>query len=354
MAIDAPSPIPVPAPRPRIVVAGAVGSTERLLKALIRHNALVVGVLGLDECLGPGTAGYRRLDAIAEGTNIPYADFRNINDPATATAIRRWEPDLLFVVGLSQLVHRELLNLPRLGCIGFHPTWLPEGRGRAPLVWMALEERPGAATFFLMTEDMDAGPIFVQEPFRFTKDDDAEAITRQTEAAMDRALDRWLPQLLRGEWNPVPQDESRATYYGRRAPADGIIDWHAHSQTILSLVRAVTRPYPGAYSFFRDHKIVVWRAAAAEELRWTGVPGRLLVHDPQKGWLVGTGDGALWLNELEVVSSIGRRTADEVLRVGARLGYVSQNELFHLRNRLAVLESRIARLDGHDGHGSWA
>ena len=58
-------------------------------------------------------------------------------------------PDLLFVTGLSQIVKPPLLNLPRIGCIGFHPTWLPKGRGRAPLGWLVLDGVPGAATFFL-------------------------------------------------------------------------------------------------------------------------------------------------------------------------------------------------------------
>ncbi len=341
---------PAPTGPPRIVVAGAVGSTERLVKALIRHGAPVGGVMGLDQSARARTSDYRRLDRIAEDADIPYADFLQINAEETVATIRAWQPDLLFAVGLSQIVRPELLRVPRMGCIGFHPTWLPEGRGRAPVVWMALEGRPGAATFFLMNEGVDAGPVLVQEPFRPAQGDDAEAISTKLEAAMDRALDRWLPQLLRGEWNPTVQDENQATYYGRRAPADGLIEWDSSSRAILTLVRAVSRPYPGAYSYFRDQKVVVWRAAAAENMRWRGVPGRLLLRDAQKGWLVATGDGAMWLTELEVVPGRERHTAEELFQVGARLGYVPQNELFRMRCQLTELETRLSVLEAKHGN----
>jgi len=332
----------------RIALAGAVGSSERLLAALIRHRANVVGVLGLQASARERTSGYRRLDTVADGAGIPYVDFEQINATETLHVIRHWKPDLLFVVGLSQMVRGELLNVPRMGCVGFHPTCLPEGRGRAPLVWMSLEGRSGAATFFLMNEGVDAGPILVQEPFHVTPNDDAQAIWDKLEAAIDRALDRWLPRLLNGEWNPVPQDDSRATYYGRRAPADGLIEWDRPSRSVLSLIRSVSRPYPGAYTYFRNQKIVIWRAAAADTLRWRGVPGRLLLRDPERGWLVATGDGALWLEELEVISSVPGGDLDQLLQVGARLGYTVPEEIFRLRRQVAELEARLGALEANN------
>jgi methionyl-tRNA formyltransferase len=338
------TPPPHPCQELRIAVAGAVGSTERLLAALIRHRAGLVGVLGLDARAAGRTSGYRRLEYMAREAGIPYVDFQQINAPDTIAAIRRWQVDLLFVVGLSQLVGPVLLGLPRRGCVGFHPTRLPEGRGRAPLAWLALEGRPGAATFFLMNEEADAGPILVQEPFAVTSQDDAQTIYAAMEAAIDRALDRWLPQLLAGAWHPMPQDESLATFYGRRAPADGLIDWEQPSHRILRLVRAVSRPYPGAFSYFRHQTIVIWRAELAGSPRWTGVPGRLLLRDRSHGWLVATGDGALWLEELEVLGG-EPENPDDLLHVGARLGYVPQEEIFRLRRQVAELAAHVAALE---------
>src|SRR5262245_26222852 len=118
--------------RVRIALAGSVNSSRRILQALLKHHANVVGVLGLSPDASTNVSGYCRYDDLAHSRGIPYIDFRNINHHEVVEAARSWEPDLLFVVGLSQLVKPELLSVPRLGCVGFHPTWLPEGRGRAP------------------------------------------------------------------------------------------------------------------------------------------------------------------------------------------------------------------------------
>ena len=95
-----------------------------------------MGVLGLDGQFAARTSDYQRLEDIARKAGVTYHDFRNINAPEIVETVRRWEPDLLFVVGLSQIVRKELLQVPKVGCVGFHPTWLPEGRGRAPVAWL--------------------------------------------------------------------------------------------------------------------------------------------------------------------------------------------------------------------------
>jgi methionyl-tRNA formyltransferase len=349
----APEEVVVPT-RPRLVVAGAVVSTRRILECLLRHEANVVGVLGLEAAAAPRTSGYRRLDDLADAAGIPYADFRNVNDPESVALLRRWEPDLLFAVGLSQLVRREVLDLPRLGCVGFHPTWLPEGRGRAPLAWLTWEARPGAATFFLIDEGMDSGPIFAQEPFHVAPSDYAEDVEAKQLAAIDRALDRWIPRLITGHWDPVPQDDRQATYYGRRAPEDGLIDWSWPAERIHALVRAASRPHPGAYTHLKARKLIVWRAEPERALRWSGVAGRVLLTDAQKGALVATGDGLLWLAEVEdadAATANPQGTAG-LLKVGVRLGYAPQDEIHRLRRQVIELQARLEQLEHSMGRSS--
>jgi len=120
---------------PRIVLAGAVSSTRCILKSLTRNQMNVVGVFGLAEEASAGVSGYTRLDDLAIRNKIPYHDFRNLNHTETIQKIQQCQPDLLFAVGISQLLHPELLAVPTVGCVGFHPTRLPVGRGRAPIAW---------------------------------------------------------------------------------------------------------------------------------------------------------------------------------------------------------------------------
>jgi methionyl-tRNA formyltransferase len=325
----------------KIVLAGSVGSSRRTLQGLLRHRANVVGVLGLASGAAKNVSGYSRLDDLISGLDIPYVEFSKINQPDIVETVRTWKPDLLFVVGLSQLVKPELLAIPRIGTVGFHPTWLPEGRGRAPVSWLILDDRPGAATFFLMDEGMDSGAILSQEPFYVSDGDYASDAIEKLESAIDRALDRWLPQLIAGQWNPAPQSQKNVTYNGRRSPEDGLIDWSLPAKTIYNLVRATSRPHPGAYTYVKNYKLIVWRAELETKMPFRGVVGRILDIDNERGCLVQTGNGLLWLTELEFVSENTQDTHPK-LRVGMKLGYIPQDEVFAMKQRLTKLEELFA------------
>ena len=317
----------------RIVLAGSVGSSRLTLQALVRHRANVVGVLELQPEDPAAISGFAPLHDVAAEAGVSCVGFRKLNEPAIVEQVRAWEPDLLFVVGLSQLVKAELLAVPKLACVGFHPTLLPRGRGRAPVAWLVLDATPGAANFFVMDEGADSGPILVQEPFDVAPTDDAARVTESLERAIDRALDRWLPKLLAGEWNPQPQDESLATYHGKRAPEDGWIDWSKSAREIDALIRAAGRPHPGAFTFLKDRKLMVWRAELDTTTPFRGVIGRVLLTDARRGALVQTGDGLLWLTEVAAAEGDSLKLA-----VGQRLGYVVEDELCQLKARIAELE----------------
>jgi methionyl-tRNA formyltransferase len=332
-----------PIREPVIVLAGSVHSSYLTLQALLRHNMRVAGVLGLANENSSGVSGFTRMDKLAGEAGIPYSDFGDLNAPAVVETVRRWSPDVFFIVGLSQMVKKELLSIPNLGCVGFHPTRLPEGRGRAPVAWMALEGRSGAATFFKMNERADAGPILVQEPFPVTEADYSADVERKLEAAMVAALDRWLPKLKTGAWEAVPQEDSKATYYGKRAPEDGAIRWDEPAEKIQALVRAASHPYPGAFTFMDDCKLIVWRAEVEKSLPFRGVTGRIVHHDKSKGFLVQTGGGLLWLTETEFENAAGGEPPK--LRIGSLLGLNPESEWYALHNRIQALEARIRELE---------
>ena len=323
----------------RIVLAGSVGSSRLTLQALLRHQANVVGVLELVPDDPATISGFARMNDVAGEAKVPCVGFKNINTPEIVAQVREWRPDLLFVVGLSQLVKADLLSVPELACVGVRRTLLPRGRGRAPVAWLVLDGTPGAANFFVMDAGTDSGPILVQERFDVLPTDDAEQVTASLEHAIDRALDRWVPKLLEGEWNPQPQDESLATYHGKRGPEDGWIDWAKSANEIHALIRAASRPHPGAYSYLKDRKLLVWRSEIDTVTPFRGVIGRVLLSDPQRGSLVQTGDGLIWLNE---VAWGDGEPAKPKLSVGQRLGYVVEDELSRLKARIAELEKMIS------------
>jgi len=283
---------------PRIAVAGSVNSTLRTFNKLLAHKCNVVCALGLHPEQAKNVSGYVDLKPHALKHKIPFKYFRNINDGDVFSFVKNAEIDLFFVVGLSQLVKEPLLSLARAGNVGFHPTKLPEGRGRGAVAWLILGKAKGAASFFLMDEGVDSGPLLGQHEFVVTENDYAEDVIEKIKLTIDKVLDDILPKLKAGTLEVKPQDESKATYLGLRKPKDGKIDWCRSAIDIHRLVRATSRPLPGAYTVANGEKIRIQRSTPVIGNRYVGVPGRVFAIENGR-ILVACGEGALWIDECD-------------------------------------------------------
>lgn len=319
----------------KIVLAGAVTSTFATLKKMVEHGIHIAGVLGYEPDNTAGISGYVNMSGFCSQNNIPYYPFKKIGADSAKEILQTLQPDVFFVVGLSQLVPANMLQIAKLGNIGFHPTKLPEGRGRAPMAWLMLEGKNGAANFFLMGEGADDGPLFVQKEFTVGDTDDAISVEKNMLGAIDAALDEWLPELKKGTWQPIPQDESLATYYGKRAEEDGWINWNASASVIDRLIRATSTPNPGAYSFLNDRKLTVYASSLEVDLKIKGVTGSVLLARDNK-YLVQAGDGLVWISN--VVNEEGE---DVVLKVGQRLGYYTEREIYNLKKELNIIKQKL-------------
>lgn len=259
-----------------VAVAGGTWATRNCIDGLRRNG------------LEPLVLGQRQKDSISGWVDLkPDGWFDSINDIRS----RGGNTDYLFVVGCSEIVQSHILAMTEF--VGFHPTALPKGRGRAPIAWLALGAVKGAATFFRMTDEVDAGPIYAQVPFQTSHKDYASDICVSICEAMDEALDEWLPNLGR---EPVPQDDRFASYLGVRKPEDGEINWGHNAYDIARLVRATSHPHPGAWTFSMSGKLTIWRASNPH-LSWHGVPGRVLTLDG--GPLVATGAGVIRIEDYD-------------------------------------------------------
>jgi methionyl-tRNA formyltransferase len=316
----------------KIALIGGVTSTLVTLEKLIEHGLRPARVYGYEPADADLVSGYAWLKPACDAAQVDYAPFRLINDHSSAIAAEQY--DIAFIVGLSQLVSDDIIQHVRLGCVGFHPTLLPRGRGRAPIAWLVLEETMGAANLFLIDRNADAGPVFEQVPFCVTPEDDAASVEEKALAALGEALDRWLPRLKRDEWNPVAQDEMHATEYGRRLPEDGWIDWHQDAESIHKLVKASTHPHPGAYTFAGEKKMTVWASRVEDNMRIRGVTGRVLKRAPDGALLMQTGHGLLWLTNHAVEGG-------SPVRVGMRLGFYAEQEIYLLKRDIRMIKERL-------------
>ena len=260
-------------------VIGAVGTTALTVVKLLEYNFKIVGVLGHEPNNELNVSGLYDLKQLCSSNGVSYKGYIKINDTGSKRWMKDKMPDIIFAVGFSQMLDASWLKMPKYGCVGFHPTQLPEGRGRAPLAWLILDKKDGAATFFKMGDGMDDGPIYVQKKFKVEDEDDVETLIPKLHNAASNALDSWLPRLKSHDLSAYVQDPLRATYYGKRLPIDGQINWHHNASDIIRLIKASTRPYPGAFTCLKGTIIKIWKAELIKDYNWKGVVGRVLYVD---------------------------------------------------------------------------
>ena len=182
----------------QILVIGSVASTAQTIKSLISNGFSLNGILGHDPINKNDISGWYDLSNLAREKKIDFHGFKKINAQKCIDWAKNKNPDIIFAVGFSQLLDSEWFKIPKLGIIGFHPTKLPKGRGRAPLAWTILEKKDASATFFLMEKEADSGPIFIQEIIKLSKFDDAKSLEKKIIQGIKVALDKWLPNLKKG------------------------------------------------------------------------------------------------------------------------------------------------------------
>lgn len=321
----------------KIAIIGGVRSTEVLIKKIIEMGFEDTRVWGYTPNDVSITSGWTNLKYICESNNIFYKEFKLLRD--INSDIISFEPDVLFAVGISQLVPESMLKVAKIANIGFHPTALPKGRGRAPIAWIILERVPAAATFFELGPGADDGAILVQIPFAVTDDDNAASVEAKLLKAEEAALDVLLPMLQAQNLQREAQQHSDASWYGRRTPDDGLIDWNDEAKDIVRLIKAAAPPHPGAFTFSKKSKVMIYDAASVN-LPHKGVVGSILLQE-NDSFVVQTGNGHVhvfkWVSE------------DGFLpKVGIKFGYRHDIEIFNLRIEIEKLKNAIETMSARN------
>jgi methionyl-tRNA formyltransferase len=212
------------------------------------------------------------LDDFCSAHGIPLAKFRNVNDADAIEAIRSARLDWLMIIGWSQIARQDALGAPRLGVLGMHPTLLPQGRGRAAIPWaILLGLTKTGVTLFKLDGGVDTGPVAAQVEVPIGPRETATSLYERVNAAhRTLILENWA-QIEAGTIGFAPQDPARATTWEGRTPEQGRLDSSMTVQEADRLIRAVTRPYPGAFIDMAGRRLRVWRAEPA--VAPSGVPG---------------------------------------------------------------------------------
>jgi methionyl-tRNA formyltransferase len=200
------------------------------------------------------------LDQISQEHNIELLKINHINDAEVIEKIKEKEIDWLFIIGWSQIASEGTINAPKLGIIGAHPTLLPEGRGRAAIPWTIIKGlTQTGVTFFKMDSGVDTGDILAQQIIPIEERETATTLYKKVDEAHVSLFLDTLPKLISGNYFLQKQDESKATYWEGRTPADGEIKKSMSPVEVDRLIRATTHPYPGAFYYTdQGNKVIVW------------------------------------------------------------------------------------------------
>ncbi|MDF9745852.1 methionyl-tRNA formyltransferase [Natrinema salsiterrestre] len=261
---------------------------------------------------------------------IPLHRVETVNDPKTVEEIKSYEPDLLFVVGWSRLVDTEVLAIPSVTALGMHPAPLPRGRGRAPIAWSIIKGLDTTAlSFFHLVEEADAGDIVGQEPIPIETEDDATTLYEKVIDAGRELIRKYYPKFTAGEVPRTPQNKEAATWWPKRDPQQGLIDWTRPPEELYNWIRGLTRPYPGAFSYLEGQKITIWSANPPSGDRSFVRPGEIAYCE---GGALGVGawEGIIELTELEI-SDRGPMSPEALL---SNTDFEVGDSFTNIRNRL--------------------
>ena len=259
------------------IFIGSVTSSRIMLEEMIALGFPIDMVFSLDEKYSKDVSGYFPIHEIAEKNNIPYKKIKKISTDENIKIIQDIAPDYIFVIGLSQLIDKRILDIPSKGCIGFHPTPLPKFRGRAAMVWQVLlGVHETKCTLFKLDEGMDSGDILGQQEYVIEDTDYAKDVENKLLIALKKLSHKVLKEIIEGTLVPRKQNDDEATYLLIRRPEDGLIDWKEPINDIHRLVRAVSHPYPGAFGMYDGvHQIKIWHADIVENRNIIGIPGQI-------------------------------------------------------------------------------
>jgi len=227
---------------------------------------------------------------------IPVFQFEKIKSAEGVAAIAGLAPDMIVTAAFGQLLSKEILEIPRFGCINVHASLLPKYRGAAPIQWAIIngESRTGI-TIMYMDEGLDTGDIIMSSALDIDEKTTGGTLYRKLAVLGASVLCDALKAIKDGSATRTPQDETQSSYFPPLSKKNAQINWNKSAREIANLVRALD-PFMGAAAHMEGQPMKIWSAEAAEG---DAKPGEIVCADVKTGLLAGTGDGLLRILEIQ-------------------------------------------------------
>ncbi len=262
---------------------------------------------------------------VAVEHDIPVLQPVRLRNPESIEELRAYPADIIVVAAFGQILPREVLKMPRFGCVNIHASLLPHLRGASPIQHAILMgDKESGVTIMQMDEGLDTGDILLQERIPIADDDTGGTLFDKLAVVGSGLIVKALPLIERGELTPVPQDEAMADHVGMLKKSMGQIDFTRPAAEIERQVRGMD-PWPGAYTTYNGKQLKLWKTSVdiTQDNDALPTPGTVIRTDRSSVY-VSTGDGVLRIDELQLEGKKRMSVRDFLLgqhmNAGDRLG----------------------------------
>jgi methionyl-tRNA formyltransferase len=277
--------------RMRVLFIGSVEFSHKILEKLISIDSEIVGVC--TKKTSPFNSDFFDLMPLCDLNSIPCCYINDINSKENIEWVKLRKPDIIFCFGWSALIKKELLSIPPMGVIGYHPTKLPKNRGRHPLIWpFILDMTTSASTFFFMNKGADDGDILSQVDFEILYEDNARSLYEKVTATALNQVEVFYPKLINGNYSRIRQENNSSNTWRKRHKIDGIIDFRMTSRAIYNLVRGLSEPYVGAHVKYKGKDVTIWKVIEIENSQNNIEPGKV-IEVSAKSFIIKTMDSSI-------------------------------------------------------------
>lgn len=308
--------------KPKILFMGTPEFAVPTLNILLEQGQSVVGIVtqpdrpkGRGKPLTPSP-----VKVIGDANGLPVFQPERVRSPEFLDRFGQLAPDLVVVAAFGQILPKDILERPRLGCINVHPSLLPRYRGAAPLNWAIIrgETRTGI-TIMQMDEGMDSGDMLLQEETAIGASETVGELHDRLAVRGAQLLMETIRRIAAGTIRRIPQDPAAASFAPRLRKEDGLIRWEADARVIVRLVRGLS-PAPCAYTCLGGKTLRIFQAAEAGAL--PAPPGSLCIAGDELR--VSAGGGSVSLLDVQLEGRKRMPVQDFLrgcrLRPGHRLG----------------------------------
>jgi len=296
----------------KIIFCGCTDAGLDVLNFLISKKFEISYIVSLnpDQASQYNVSGYVSFTDIAKKNDIPiyFPKEYSLKNSQDLDFFEKNNFDILLIGGWQRLIPENILKSFKIGGIGFHGSsdFLPKGRGRSPVNWSLIEGKNQFILHaFLMTPGVDDGDVLEHEIFDITQWDTCQTIYYKISIIQKQILEKLIPKLISNNFKKNPQI-GEPTFYPKRTPDDGLIDWSKPMIEIYNLIRALTKPYPGAFTFQNKNRINIWNSQPFDtKIMYKSPFGQVVEKFSTGDFVVNCNDGLLLITNYEGKVNVG-------------------------------------------------